>query len=185
MTTKPGWTVRRYQADGVRGVEVLAPDGTPQFLVTVDFGNTAPGKLGKFFDSLFGEGRVPGDRPCIVTPVEGVPAECAPLKKSPFRRRSHTRTLYLAGREYRYVHRTDRRAVVLRDGELIARLHRTWQWGGFSRRSTFDDPGFTATTVSPWDLADEGVVFLCGTVIGPPGREGAIGYFGQELGSGF
>lgn len=185
MTTLPGWSVHQYQNDEVRGVEIITPDGQPQFLVTVDFGSTAPGKLGKFIDSLYREGRVPGDRPCIVIPVGGVPVECAPLKKSPYRRRSHTRTLHLAGREYRYVHHTDRRAVVVCDGERIARLHRTWQWGRFSRRRTFDDPGFTAVATSPWDPVDEAVVFLCGTVIGPPGREGAIGYFGQELGSGF
>lgn len=181
----PGWSVRQYQADGVRGVEVLDPDGVPQFLVTVDLESTAPGRLGRFFDSLYREGRVPGDRPCLVTAVGGVPVECAPLKKSPTRRRSHTRTLQLAGREYRYRHRTDRRAEVQCDGEPIARLHRTWQWGRLSRRSTFENPGFTATALSPWDPVDEAVVFLCGSVIGPPGREGAIGCFAQEIGSGF
>lgn len=185
MTTMPGWSVRQFQNDGVRGVEVVAPDGAAQFLVTVDFGSTASGRLGKFFDSLFRDGRVPGDRPCIVIPVGGVPVECAPLKMSPHRRRAHTRTLQLAGREYRYVHRTDRRAVVQCEGETIARLHRTWQWGRLSRRKNFEDPGFTATASSPWDPVDEAVVFLFGSVIGPPGREGAIGYFGQELISGF
>lgn len=180
----PGWSVRPHEADGLRAVVVLAPDGAPRFGVHVEWSSTTTSKIGKFFDVLFRTGRIATDSTCVVTPAGGEPVPCAPAKSSPWRRSSNTRILQLFGRQYRYRHRTDRRAVVERDGRVIARLHRTWQWGSWGRRSAYEDPGFTVVATTDWDDADASVVFLCGAVLGPPGREGFIGTLGQELLSG-
>lgn len=156
-----GWQVR-VVGDAV---EVLDPSGRSQLRVkhAPDIGtwNTA-------------KGRIPRDAACAIFTPWGEQVECRPRKENPFRRESAIRDITLAARRYSYRPRTDRVSVLERDGQQIARLHKSWQLVFSGRRPSTEDLGFTMRAAQPLDLLDETLVVAFGAVIAPPGHEGGF-----------
>lgn len=127
------------------------------------------------------EARMPEDREVVVTLADGRHLVVANGNRGGLRRTARTVTVELDGRRYQHVHVTDRRSRVLRDGAEPARLRRQYLWRLGARPSAVARPGYAFTSQQPLDDTDELVITLFAVVLGPPGREGAIGRIGHGL----
>lgn len=148
-----------------RAVAVVDPQGNTHLWIT-DRSNATwwPEK----------SGRINRDADCLIETSWNESVVSGTQVGSPIRRRSATREVGIGGRRYVYRHTSDRRSVVERDGQQIAKLHKSWQLVFWGRRASFKDLGFTMDAPPVLDPLDEAMIVAFGAVLGPPGHEGGV-----------
>ncbi len=136
-------------------------------------------------DTVVQVGRLRNGWTGSVTLFDGRSFQVCNGRSGGLRRADRTVTVDFDGRRWICRHTTDRRAVITRDGHQIARLHRTWRWwkpgtaAGVVARADY-----TFTECTPQlEYLDELMITVFAVVLGPPGREGAIGRVGHGIAS--
>lgn len=130
-------------------------------------------------------GRVKDGWTGVVTLVDGLSFVVSNGRAGGLRRVDCTVTIDFHGSRWVCRHITDRRAVITRDEQELARVHRTWRWwkpgprAGVPARADYT---FTDRNQQLGSL-DELMITVFAVVLGPPGREGAIGQVGHGIAS--
>ncbi len=148
-------------------VEVLDPTGRSHLRISVTAHTDGVRDLAT-------KGRIPRDSECRIETPWGESVVSITDKSEPIRRSSARREVALGGRRFVYRHTSDRRSVVERDGQQIAKLHKSWQHVWRGRRPSFRDLGFTMKAPAVLDPFDEAMIVAFGAVIGTPGHEGGF-----------
>jgi hypothetical protein len=167
------WTVVHEPGSGIALV-----DASGQLRATV-VGQTGAGSP----DMAVRAGRVPDGWVGRVTCPDGRSFPVANGRTGGLARPNRTAVVELDGSSWTYRHTSDRRAVITRDDHRLARVHRPWRWwrpGTHADRTARID--YTFSERNPQLTAqDELMITLFAVVLGPPGREGAIGLVGHTL----
>lgn len=167
------WTVL---IDGAQA-RLTDPAGTLRAVVTDDEPGVNP-------MLAFPGGRLAEGRPCSLVLPDGRRFPFSNGDRGGLKRERRTARVQIDGVEWVYRHTSDRRAVISRDGALVAKLHHKWKWG-FARSvpGVPVEPRCTFSKHAALQPFDELMVTVFGVALGPPGREGAFGQVGHGIAS--